>query len=190
MKKTINYILSIGYRCTSKEILNKFKLSKTTNPLEWISVDFETSLINLNTNFENYFDLIKYNKNENIFEVFNKTLQIFESNNDIFDKNENIIKLKNELNKFDNFFHMKNNFNDRTIFINYNYVDKIYNNTLKWNKIMIFIHYDFTNEQIRKNLLKRIKRNIEIDKYNETLYFSTRVACVTPSLKYKFSISL
>lgn len=61
-------IISIGFRCTTDSILDKYNLRNFSGPFSYLLCDFETSLILINTEFQNYFTDIesKNNSNENV----------------------------------------------------------------------------------------------------------------------------
>lgn len=61
-------IITIGHRCTTDTILDKYNLRNFSGPFSYLLCDFETSLILINTEFQNYFNEIelKNNSNENV----------------------------------------------------------------------------------------------------------------------------
>jgi len=159
MKPIINFIFSIGYRCTSTDFLVDFKLRKMSGPYDFIFIDFETSLKIINNNFEDYlYDIILFNKNNKHIELFYKK-NTTEINNKFYKLLEN------------NIGYMGTNYNSRDILFNQNYLDdnNLNDNIYNWKTICSFFHHNILDSNIYTSILKRCERcNYIINKYNET----------------------
>lgn len=63
---------------------------------------------------------------------------------------------------------MKDNYNEKNLLINMNYMDNIYRNLYYWTKICIFLHHDVNNENTYDIIKKRCERFQKIYKlYNK-----------------------
>ena len=64
--KEINYAYSIGSNCDSTFFIRHYKLSKFSGPFDWVYVDFNSALKNIEQKFERYTkDLFYYNPDVN-----------------------------------------------------------------------------------------------------------------------------
>jgi hypothetical protein len=181
MKPIINFMFSIGYRCYSQYFLDNFKLRKMSSPFDCIFIDIETSLKIINNNFDNYLhDIILFNKNRQHIELFYKK-NTTEINNKFYELLEN------------NVGYMADDYNDRLILFNQNYLDdnKLNDNLYNWNTICSFIHHDLLDSNIYNSIKNRYERfNNIINKYNETtaLFYITKIINCENILEYMNNI--
>jgi hypothetical protein len=96
IKMDVNFIFSVGYRCTTDDFLKKYNLRTMSSPFSYMVIDLNTSLNFIHNEFKefidvNYIDNIKLKKykwkdelwNHELF--FNKDIKLLEPNKPIID---------------------------------------------------------------------------------------------------------
>ena len=163
----LNNIITLGYRCTTDSLLEKYNIRSFSGPFSYLIVDFKTALILINTNFKDYFKNIKkyennelvmylphwrmtklYYVNKTFSEDLDKYKYIYNANN-ILLWNHHTILNKNTQNTFKRrqkrileLLEIKKGVNSNTLLF---YIDKI---------------YEFSDiDQYISNILKIIKEN-------------------------------
>ena len=91
---SIKLITSIGFRCYGPEFLIKYKLRTVSGPFDYVFIDIETALININDGFKNYLTNISSSKYEKIHYMAHKypNKKIIINNNFVDIKYNNIYK--------------------------------------------------------------------------------------------------
>jgi hypothetical protein len=186
MKPIINFIFSIGYRCYSTKFLINFKLRKMSSPFDYLFIDFETALKNINNNFDDYLnDIILLNKNTQQIELFYKKNTI-EINNKFYEL------LKN------NIGYMAHNYNNVNLLFNQNYLENDNNNNnnnndnlYNWETICSFYHHNILDTNIYTSIKNRCERfNTIMNIYNKTtaLFYITKIITIKDIESYMNNI--
>ena len=63
----INYVFSIGYRCNSVQFVRKYELSKFSGPFDWMYIDLESAIKNIDNEFSDYLTDIETLKDQDLF---------------------------------------------------------------------------------------------------------------------------
>lgn len=177
MKQTINFMFSIGYRCYSTNFLKLYNLRKLSSPFDYLFIDFETSLKIINNKFIDYLhDIVLFNKRDNKVELFYK--KNTDKINNMFFK-----LLENNLN------YMENNYNDKDLLFNQNYIEDniLSNNIYNWKSICCFLNHNIIDNNVYNKIKDRCENfNYIMDKYNETtaLFYITKIVNCENILDY------
>jgi hypothetical protein len=128
----IDYLFSIGHRCSSLDFLIHHNLRKMSGPFDFVGLDIETAFDNIETKFTKFLQnlvILNLNHKKVFFQNFSKYCYI----------EKKLLKLKN-LN------YMRDNYNFRNVAINHNYMPTIINeNIYTWDRYCIFLHYNMLN---------------------------------------------
>lgn len=151
--KKIDYVFNIGKRCNSTEFLKTFKLRKFSSPFDWIFIDIETSLDLIKNEFKGFLDDIVYiNINSNIKQLINGI------NYDSIDSK--LIELKY-------FKYITHDYNNNQLFFNQKFLPKNIDTDLyNWDRILLFLHYNFYSEVDIEKIKRRQERFQNIIKEN------------------------
>jgi len=163
----IEYIFSVGFRCTSPEALKSVGLRPFSGPFDYMFIDIETVFKLMVRNMDNFLSNIV---------VFNK------SKNSVYDLNVFNVLTKNDIG------YMCDNYNTMDLRINSNYLDKqLSNNLYDWNAICIFHHHDISKPSIYDSFQRRVERfNYAIRNHsNKTcLFYITKILHITNLIEY------
>ena len=149
--KEINYTYSIGSNCDSTFFIRHYKLSKFSGPFDWVYVDFNSALKNIEQKFERYTkDLFYYNPNVNYNNMSIEELKLHlinkEYHNQVDYRLENISDIEFELHPNKSYV--------KDFYINQHFLpDEITPNLVQWNKSCWFPHHDFKDKD-KNNVLK------------------------------------
>jgi hypothetical protein len=162
----INNIFSIGYRCNSVQFLRRFDMSKFSGPFDWMYIDLESALININNKFESYLnDIVIINKSENKF------INLYGKNFDSV--KEDITKLYN-----DDISYMNEDYVKTTLPINQNFNIVKTNDLYKWDRICVFLHHHLENNDEVEKIKTRVSRFNEViqnDKTKVMLFYISKI---------------
>ena len=185
---TINFIYSIGFRCYSNSFLKNFNIKPISGPFDSIFIDIETVFENINNNFDIFLsDIVIINKNK-------KQQNIYYSNKEISKKITNFTENKN-------IGYMRDNYNDKDLIINNNFINYTPSNLYYWDRICLFLHHNITNKQIYDQINKRVNifKNIYKNRNNDLcLFYITKIIeednfenykMVINNLKNKYNIN-
>jgi hypothetical protein len=179
--KEINVIFTIGYRCYSTDFLIKYELRKFSSPFDYLIIDFETSLKNINNHFNDFLnDIIFIHYNENKIEfVYNKNTT--EIDNRFYQLLENNIYYRGH--------NYRGHYNNIYLIFNQNYLDNKLTSYdyYEWNKICCFMHYFILDENICNKIKNRCERfNNIMNKYNKTtsLFYITKIIICDSIIDY------
>lgn len=161
----INFIFSVGFRCISPDFLKKYNLRQISGPFDYLYVDLETSLMNINNNFREFLtNIVFVNK-------INNLKNIYYSENKIDKKILNFIQNKN-------IYYMGHNYNNINLLINQNFIENTPSNLYNWKRICIFHHHDITKKEVYEKIKKRVNifKNIYLKKKNKLcLFYITKI---------------
>lgn len=155
--KEINYVFNIGKRCNGTEFLKSFNLRKFSSPFDWMFINIETSLELIKNNFKEFIDDIVYININNDIKNSLKGKEI----------DDKLIELKN-------ISYIAHDYNNNQLFFNQKFLpEKIDSNIYNWDRILLFLHYNFYNEADIEKLKRRQERFQSIIKENpeNTLLF-------------------
>lgn len=144
-------------------------MRKFSGPLDYLYIDFETSLKSISEKFENYLsDIVVYNRYEKKIELHYK-----KNTTKINDKFYKLLDNKN-------ICYMADNYNYYFLLFNQNYINEseLSENLYDWTSLCIFHHHNILDNNIYNLINARIQRfNTIYDKYNETtcLFFISKI---------------
>ena len=141
--KEINYTFSIGSNCDSTFFMRYHKLSKFSGPMDWVYVDFDSALKNIEECFDRYTsDLFYYHPSYAYHEMGDNQLRTHLINKKQYKQVDSRLKdiSKNEFQLHPNKTYPKD------FYINQNFLpDEVTNNLVKWNHSCWFPHHNFNN---------------------------------------------
>ena len=152
--KEINYTFSIGSNCDSTFFIRHYNLSKFSGPFDWVYVDFNSALKNIEQKFERYNkDLFYYNPDTDYSEMGVEELKLHlinkEYHNQVDYRLENISDIEFELHPNKNYV--------KDFYINQHYLpDEITPNLVQWNRSCWFPHHDFKDNEKNNILINKI----------------------------------
>ena len=164
--KEINYVFSIGYRCNSVQFLRRFEMSKFSGPFDWMYIDLESALFNINNLFESYLnDIVILNKEESkIINIYNKNYNIIK---------DEIIDLYNS-----EISYMNENYYKTTLPINQNFTEVNSKNIYDWERICVFLHHNLNSiKEINKikNRIDRFNNIMKNDNQKVILFYISKI---------------
>ena len=174
----INYIYSIGFNCNTARFLMNHNLRRFASPFDWMHIDFESALENINTQFENYLtDLIHIKQDSNICELVRK---------------KNLNEIPKQLLFNDKLTYMTFSYYDHNLFINGNYISEdLSSNVYDWKKVELWLHHDFLNSHYVNTIQHRVERfkNLYYKNYeNSILIHITKIETIESLEDYKNSV--
>jgi len=166
MKKKIEFIFSIGYRCYSPDTLKHYGLRKISGPFDYLFIDLESAFKIIDDKFENFLsDIVHIDRKKNIYCLKYK-------------KNYSKIKKSFIPLLFNKNYYMRVNEPIDVLFINQNYTEFNTFNIYNWQNICNFHHHDLTNNETYNTLKKRCERfNYTINNFKDTtaLFYITKI---------------
>lgn len=178
MSVNITHCYSIGRRCTTRQILETFKLQKDTGPLDWCITDFETSIDLINTSFKHYVnDIIMINKS--------KPINIL-----LFKKYTNKSNIK--FNIQNRLIYNQNDWSNVDLFFNNYYSSEIpYNNIHDMSRVLLYMHHNFKLDDTISTLTRRKERFVDnIKNYSNKilLFYISNILDINNYIEYRDSI--
>ena len=152
--KEINYTFSIGSNCDSTFFIRHHKLSKFSGPMDWVYVDFESALKNIDDSFKDYTnDLFYYHKDNNYSLLSSEEFDLHLHNKKNY---SNIDEKLREISYNDFELHPNKPF-VKDFYINQNFLPhEIDNSLVKWTHSCWFPHHDFKNGLDNNVLMNKI----------------------------------
>lgn len=172
-KPTIHYILPIGFRCLTTDIMKKNDWRKFTGPFDEMYIDLETVFHVLSTNFKTYLtDIVEY-KPATKSAKLHFPLTTPDVVSDITNLNSKQIT------------YLAHNYTNNTHIINQNYISTNNSgNYYDWSRICVFHHQNLTQPDVYQKLERRIERTRElVTNHSDTLLLFGTTRIVSGSLK-------
>ena len=142
--KEINYTFSIGSNCDSTFFIRHNDLCKFAGPLDWVYIDFESALLNMEEGFERFTkDLFYYEPEADYRSMDDDELQEYLINrkdyNQVHPRLVGISENQFELHPSKPYV--------KEFYINQHFLpDILETNLVKWNRSCWFPHHDFQDE--------------------------------------------
>ena len=168
MSIEINYIFSIGWRCSSTLFLEQLGLRSFSSPFDHMFCDLESSLKLIKKSMDGFLEnIIMIKQDENAIELV---------------KSNTLTSVPNsyqELNKNEIFWSYKS-WKDHRLFLNvdYNPRGSLPQDVNEWDPIWIMIHHDLRENEVRETFLRRVTRFTKIiEKFPDKtmLFFLSKV---------------
>ena len=149
--KEINYTFAIGSNCDATFFIRRFDLCKFSGPMDWVYIDFETAIKNIQKGFERYTkDLFYYSPDLEYKNMGEDELNSFLFNPKYHDQVDARLQ---EISDKEFELHPDKPY-VKDFFINQHFLpDVLDSNLVKWNRSCWFPHHDFKNE-FQVNVLK------------------------------------
>jgi hypothetical protein len=150
-KPEIHYMLCIGFRCLTTDIMKKNDWRKFTGPFDEMYIDIETVFETISTDFDSYLtDIVEYYPSKSTAKLYfpNKTS----------DLHSQITALKTK-----QISYLAHNYMNNTHIINQNYIETNNSgNYYDWSRICVFHHQNLVQKDIHDKLTRRIQRTREL----------------------------
>lgn len=174
----INYVYCIGFNCNATRFMTNNGLRKFASPFDWMYTDFESSLENINTNFETYlYDMIHIKQDSNTCELVRK---------------KNLECIPEQLQFKDKLTYMTFSYYDHNLFVNANYISKdLSSNVYDWDKKQLWLHHDLLNDHYINTIENRVERfKVLYSKFyeNTILFHLGKIETIDNFEEYKNSI--
>lgn len=142
----IEYVFATGFRCNSTQFIREHKLVGVSSPLDWVTVDFETSISNIADGFKNFLnDIVIYGNH---------------INTQLFRPTQPINPIWSELKRAP-LTYFNQNISSQDLRFNQNYIPSIHSNHVyEWDRICLFLHHWVENRDY-------IKIKNRADKFNK-----------------------
>lgn len=76
----ITHVFSIGRRCTTMSLLERYNIRTKSSPFSWMIVDFETVLCVIQDDFRHYFDIDTVSRHSFLYVPFWRMTSVFYTN--------------------------------------------------------------------------------------------------------------
>jgi hypothetical protein len=152
-------------------------MSKFSGPFDWMYIDLETSLMNIQNRFESYLsDIVILNKSEDkLINIKNKNFELI---------NSDILNLYNS-----NISYMNEDYFKTNLPINQNFTIVNSSDLYEWSRICVFLHNDLTSENEVNKLKTRIDRLNEVVDKDKNKVMLFHISKIIESKKIEEEIS-
>lgn len=159
----IEYVFATGFRCSSTQFIREHKLVGISSPLDWVTIDFETSILNIADGFKNFLkDIVVYsNRTDPKLHLSTQPLH----------------PIWAEL-KPHPLTYFNQNISSQVLRFNQNYLPTIHTRNLyEWDRICMFLHYSVEGHDFVKleNRIKKFNKIYSEHKTESLLFHITRI---------------